>query len=72
MSEPAPPVDFLNHPITVGHVIVYPVRRGSSMWLNRMTVQQIDSSGEAPVVVGYSPNGKRIRVKNTQNCVVLK
>lgn len=66
------PVDFMRQPITVGRVIVYPVRRGSAMWLNRLTVQQIDQAGNAPVIVGYAPNGRRVRVKNTENCVVVR
>ncbi|WP_437230130.1 hypothetical protein SH661x_001798 [Planctomicrobium sp. SH661] len=65
------PLDFLKRPIAVGSTVVYPVRRGSAMWLNSLKVQQIDETGDEPVLVGYSPAGRRIRVKNTQNCILV-
>lgn len=39
--ENATPKDFLDREIRVGDICVYPVRKGSSMWINRVTVQRI-------------------------------
>lgn len=73
MIQPPPPVthDFMCKPITVGCTLVYPWRRGSQMGLKKMNVQQIDYSGEEPVIVGYSSDGRRVRVKNTETCIVV-
>lgn len=65
------PVDFVGKPITVGCDVVYPVRRGKDMWLNRMKVQMIDQNDEGFGLIGYSPAGRKVRVKNTHNCVVI-
>ena len=36
IDKPTVPAnDFLGHPIEVGHTVVYPVRRGSKMWMQR-------------------------------------
>ena len=36
-----PAVDFMGRTIEAGHVVVYPVRRGSDMWLNKLSVTQV-------------------------------
>jgi len=61
------PKDFMGREIKAGDTLVYPVRRGSSMWLNRLLVTQ----ALADVVTGTNPEGRRITVKNLGNAVVV-
>lgn len=60
--------DFLNREITVGCMIVYPVRRRSSMWLANMTVTDLGDG----VVHGVNSKGRRITVSKVSRCVVIK
>ena len=60
--------DFLGRAIVAGNTIVYPVRRGSSMWLNKLVVTQAD----AEHVTGLNSSGRWITVRNLQNCVVVQ
>ena len=49
-----PAVDFMGRTIEAGHVVVYPVRRGSDMWLNKLSVTEVTDDR----ITGYSPTGK--------------
>jgi len=60
--------DFLGRAIAAGNTVVYPVRRGSSMWLNKLAVTQVDDDH----ITGYNSDGRRITVKNLNNCVVVE
>jgi len=70
--------DFLGREIKAGDTVVYPVRRGSSMWLNKLLVTQVASDGVdrdgQPLlhVAGTNSFGRRITVKNLTNCVVVE
>jgi hypothetical protein len=61
------PTDFLGREIKPGDLLVYPVRRGSAMWLNRLSVTQALQGS----VTGFSPEGRRITIKNLDNSVVV-
>jgi len=61
-------LDFVGNPITPGCTVVYPVRRGSAMWLARINVTQVRDDG----ISGYNQTGRIIHVKNMQNVVVVK
>lgn len=63
--------DFLGKPITVGSRVVYPVRRGSKLWLNKMDVDLIDESSGEAVLIGKSNTGRPNRVKNLTNVIVV-
>ena len=39
------PRDFMGTPITVGNIIIYPVRQSSSMWMSRAIVTNIVEYG---------------------------
>lgn len=67
---PQPVLDFVGREITGGSTVIYPVRKGSSMWLNRCTVTKIEE-GVQPVILGVLSNGHVVRVKNLQNVVVV-
>ena len=60
--------DFIGRAIAAGNTVVYPVRRGSSMWLNKLAVTQVDDDH----ITGFNGDGRRITVKNLNNCVVVE
>ncbi len=60
--------DFIGRAIAAGNTVVYPVRRGSSMWLNKLAVTQVDDDH----ITGFNSDGRRITVKNLNNCVVVE
>lgn len=58
--------DFLERTIEVGDLLVYPVRRGSDMWLTKITVTDLGDG----VVHGTNDNGRRVTVKRPDRSVV--
>ncbi|REJ65592.1 MAG: hypothetical protein DWQ31_16770 [Planctomycetota bacterium] len=66
--------DFLGREIKAGSTVCYPVRRGSRMWLQRVTVTQVvqHDKTQAPCVAGYNPSGRRVTIFNLDNCVVVE
>ncbi len=60
--------DFIGRAIVAGNTVVYPVRRGSDMWLNRLNVTQVAEDH----ITGFNKDGRRITVKNLANCVVVE
>jgi hypothetical protein len=64
--------DFIGREIKAGDTIVYPVRRGSSMWLNRLEVQQVSQGPKGPQVAGTNSKGRRITISNIDNAVVVQ
>lgn len=60
------PVDFLGRDIKAGDTVVYPVRRGSNMWLNRLKVTKVEPES----ITGMNPDGRWITVKNLKNVVI--
>ena len=71
-NNPESANDYLGRPIKPGDVVVYPVRRGSRMWLNRLHVQAVEITPRGPSVSGYNNAGRRIAVHNLENCVILR
>ena len=59
--------DFLGRSIAVDDTLVYPVRRGSRMWLNKITVTKVGSVE----IHGYNPEGRRIMLTNLNNTIVV-
>jgi hypothetical protein len=76
MSEPqdiaVEAIDFLGKPIQAGCTICYPVRRGSSMWLNKLSVEAVRSTPRGTCVSGVNGTGRRINIYNLTNCVVVE
>lgn len=60
-------LDFMGREIKAGDTVVYPVRRGSQMWLNRMKV----TLAERDFIKGLSPTGIWVTVKNLKNVVIV-
>lgn len=67
----APVLDFMGREITVGATVIYPVRRGSSMWMQKIKVTQV-IPGETPTVGGFNPEGRRITLHNVANVTVVE
>jgi hypothetical protein len=60
-------LDFMGREIRPGNTVCYPVRRGSSMWLNELRVQQ----AEPGKVSGFNTEGRRVTISNLKNVVVV-
>lgn len=58
--------DFFGVEIKPGDTVAYPVRQGSSMWLNRMQVLQVEPGR----LRGTSPEGRRVNIVNVGNVIV--
>ena len=65
--------DHVGREIKAGCSILYPVRRGSDMWLSTMTVQQVVPGDEQKpaYVSGFNTDGRRVSVHNLKNVVVI-
>lgn len=65
--------DFLGQEIKPNHLAVYPVRQGSNMWLNKITVTRIEDGGEDGEFVLYGLNAaaRNVRLTNLKNLVVI-
>lgn len=62
--------DSVGREIKAGCNIVYPVRRGSKMWLSRMQVQQV-VPGTPAHVSGFNGDGRRVSVRNLESVIVV-
>ncbi|MBN1908389.1 MAG: hypothetical protein JW818_01505 [Pirellulales bacterium] len=68
-----PAKDFLDRQIEVGHTIVYPIRRGSKMWMQKASVTQIiqHDRTQPPLLTCLNPTGRKVTIQNLDNCVVI-
>lgn len=57
--------DFLGNEIHAGMTLVYPIRRGSRMWLEKITVSMVSDTQ----IKGYAPDGRLKTIKNIQTTV---
>jgi len=62
------PTDFLGRTIQAGDTLIYPVRRGSKMWLNRITVTKAESDR----IHGASRGGRMVQLTNLKNTIVVR
>lgn len=62
--------DYAGHELKAGQTVVYPVRRGSAMWLSEITVTKVNGGGE-PSIIGSNSEGRRVTVKNLKNVVII-
>ena len=60
------PTDFLGRTIKAGDLLIYPVRRGSRMWLNKITVTKAEES----TIIGNSPEERQVKLTNLFNTIV--
>ena len=72
-TSTVPANDFLGHPIEVGHTVVYPVRRGSKMWMQKASVTEVvqHDRTQPPLLVCLNPTGRKVTIQNLDNCVVV-
>ena len=57
----------------VGHTIVYPIRRGSKMWMQKASVTQVvqHDRTQPPLLACLNPTGRKVTIQNLDNCVVV-
>jgi len=70
-SVPVGAKDFLGNDINTTDTIVYPVRRGSQMWLKKLVVDAVRDTGNGVRVTGRNAAGNPVSIQNVQNCVVV-
>lgn len=63
-------LDYLCREIELGDTLVYPVRRGSRMYLNRLTVT--DTDNDENIVSGVNPLGRHVTVRRPDRSVVVE
>lgn len=76
MSEEArvseAPQDMFGREIKTGDICVYPVRRGSEMWMNRFTVQAIGRTPKgAHKLSGVKGDGYPVNVTSLQRVAII-
>jgi len=69
------PVDYLGCLIEEGDIVVYPVRRGSDMYLKRMKVYAVQTirTVQGPVykLKGTNESGRLVTVENLDRTIVV-
>ena len=68
----APVIDFMGREIKANDTSVYPVRRGSSMWMQRIKVTQVVSDATGVSIGGFNGEGRKITIHNIANVVVVE
>lgn len=75
MNDEFIPRDFLGREIYVGATVIYPVRRMSSMWLNKIKVTTIGGiqrlrGKEYRSIEGVNDSGRRITLTRLERCLI--
>lgn len=65
------PRDYFDREIRVGDICVYPVRKGSQMWINRITVQRIDRGESGFKVHGVKGDGYPVVVSTMDRLTIV-
>ena len=66
------PRDMFDREIRVGDICVYPVRRGSKMWMNRITINIIthDAKGQ-PKLSGIKGDGYPVNITSLGRVAII-
>lgn len=71
MSE-IKPNDMLGREILVNDLCVYPVRRGSKLWMNRIIIKSIGLDDKGVItLVGMKQDGYPVRVKALDRVAIV-
>lgn len=70
-SVPVTVKDFLGNPIIVRDTIVYPVRRGSQMWMKKLVVDAVRDTTNGVRITGRNDGGNPVTIQNISNCIVV-
>ena len=66
------PLDFMGRVIKEGDVCVYPTRRGSNLWLNKIKVSSFNWGDDGvPVVNGVKPDGYSVTITQISRLVII-
>jgi hypothetical protein len=63
--------DYLGNEIKVRDTIVYPVRRGSEMWMKKLIVDAVRDTANGVRVSGRNEASNPVSIQNVQNCIVV-
>lgn len=71
-EEAQVPRDMFDREIKVGDICVYPVRRGSKMWMNRLVIQKIahDPRGK-PKLSGQKGDGYPVNITSLNRVALI-
>ena len=61
--------DIMGRVIEAGHVVVYPVRKGSQMWLKKLEVSRVNELTKT--LHGVNTMGVPITIKNLNTVAVV-
>lgn len=66
------PCDMFGREIKVGDICVYPVRRGSKMWMNRLVIQKVshDPRGK-PKLSGQKGDGYPVNITSLDRVALI-
>ena len=70
-SVPVTALDSLGNEIKATDTVVYPVRRGSRMWMNRLVVDAVRDTCHGVRITGRNAAGNRVSIQNVENCIVV-
>jgi hypothetical protein len=62
-------LDYMCREIKVGDTIVYPIRRSSLLYMQRMDVRTINE--DHVKVSGNNPNGRLVTIEHPERCVIV-
>jgi len=67
-------IDFLGREIHLGDVVVYPRRNGSSIWLGKANVVNIQATADGHLVKvrSHGAKGYRTGIVPAERCVVVQ
>jgi len=60
--------DYLGKAIKIGDKLVYPVRRGSDMYLRTLVVNAVTKES----IHGINDKGSTVQIKITSRCVIIE
>jgi hypothetical protein len=66
------PKDCFDRDIKIGDICVYPVRRGSKMWMNRIVVQKISHDPQGrPKLHGVKGDGWTVNITSLDRVALI-
>lgn len=64
--------DFLGKEIVAGCWIVYPVRKGSKLWMSKARVQKVEKVDDQATLYAVRGDGRQVEITKISNCVVVE
>ncbi len=72
MSEIKKANDMFDREVRAGDICVYPVRRGSRMWMNKVVVKSVVIHEQGtPTIIGMKQDGYPVRIKALDRVAII-